>query len=31
VDMTFDKIRERIETMPVWHGNARQIGVASRN
>lgn len=30
VDMTFDVIRERIETMPVWHGNARRIGAASR-
>jgi len=24
VDMTFDMIRERIDTMPVWHGNARR-------
>ena len=30
VDMTFDLMRERIETMPVWHGNARRIGTASR-
>ncbi len=29
VDMTFDVMRERIETMPVWHGNARRIGAAS--
>jgi hypothetical protein len=28
VDMTFDIVRERIETMPVWHGNARRIGAA---
>jgi len=25
-DMTFDRVRERIETMPVWHGNPRGIG-----
>ena len=31
VDMTFDIVRERIETMPVWHGNARRIGAASGN
>jgi hypothetical protein len=31
VDMTFDMMRERIETMPAWHGNARRIGAASRN
>ena len=30
-DMTFDVMRERIETMPVWHGNARRIGTASGN
>ena len=29
--MTFDKVRERIETMPVWHGNARRIGATSGN
>ena len=23
VDMTFDRVRERIETMPVWHGKPR--------
>jgi hypothetical protein len=26
VDMTFDMMRERIETVPVWQGNARRIG-----
>ncbi len=26
VDMTFDRMRERIETMSVWHGNARRMG-----
>ncbi len=31
VDMTFDIVRERIETMPVWHGNARRIEAASGN
>jgi hypothetical protein len=31
VDMTFDMMRQRIETMPVWHGNTRRIGAASRN
>jgi hypothetical protein len=31
VDMTFDMMRERIETMPVWQGNARRIGPASGN
>ena len=31
VDMTFDIVRERIETMPVWHRNARRIGAASGN
>ena len=31
LDVTFDMMRERIETMPVWHGNARRIGVASRS
>jgi hypothetical protein len=31
VDMTFDMMRERVETMPVWQGNARRIGPASRN
>ena len=31
VDMTFDMMREQIETIPVWHGNARRIGAASRN
>jgi hypothetical protein len=31
VDMTFDVMRERIETMPVWQGNARRIGAASWN
>ena len=30
-DMTFDMMRERIETMPVWQGNARRIGDASGN
>jgi len=25
VDMTFEVMRERIETMPVWQGNARRI------
>ncbi len=29
VGMTFDMMRERIETMPVWHGNARRIRAAS--
>jgi hypothetical protein len=29
VDMTFDMVRRRIETMPVWHGNAGRIRVAS--
>jgi hypothetical protein len=28
VDMTFDIVRERIETMPIWHGNARRVGAA---
>jgi len=31
VGMTFDMMRERIETMPVWHGNARRIGATSGN
>jgi hypothetical protein len=31
VDMTFDRMRERIETMSVWHRNARRIGAASLN
>ena len=31
VDMTFDIVRERIETMPVWRRNARRIGAASGN
>ncbi len=31
VDMTFDIMRERIESMPVWQGNARRIGAASGN
>jgi hypothetical protein len=31
VDTTFDTLRERLETMPVWHGNARQIGTAPQN
>lgn len=31
VDMTFDTLRERIETMSVWHGNARRIGAAPEN
>lgn len=30
-DMTFDVMRERIETMPTWHGNPRPIGAAPRN
>ena len=25
-DVTFDVVRERIETIPVWHGNARRFG-----
>jgi hypothetical protein len=31
LDMTFDMMREQIETMPVWHGNTCAIGAASRN
>lgn len=29
VDMTFDIVRERMETMPVWHGNASRIETTS--
>ncbi len=28
IDMTFDRMRERIETMSVWHGTARRLGPA---
>lgn len=28
-NMTFDIVRGRMETIPVWRGNARQIGAAS--
>lgn len=31
VDMTFDVVRERIETMPVWQGTTRRIGAAAGN
>jgi len=31
VDKTFDVMRERIETILVWHGNVRRIGAGSRN
>lgn len=30
IGLTFDMMRERIRTMPVWHGNARRTGAASR-
>ena len=29
VDMTFNTLRERLATMPVWHGNARRTEAAS--
>jgi len=31
VDTTFNMMRERIKTMPVWHGNARRIGATLGN
>ena len=31
VDMTFDLVRARIDTMPVWHGTARRMGAAPGN
>ncbi len=29
VDMTFDAVRKKIESMPVWRGNARRNGATS--